>query len=65
MTIRITDPEDVKIIKKYAASKGLKPAQAILRAIKDSDQLPFAQGEAATAKFMLRVMKEDWYSKKP
>jgi hypothetical protein len=65
MTIRISDPEDVKIIKDYATRKSLSIPKAVMRAIKDSDQLPYAMGEAATAKFMLRVMKEDFYNKKP
>lgn len=65
MTIRITDPEDVKIVKDYAARKQLPYGKAFLHAIKESDELPYAMGEAATAKFMLRVMKEDFYNKKP
>jgi len=64
MTIRISDPDDVKTIKNYARRKSLPVAKAVMQAIKDSDQLPYAMGEAATAKFMLRVMKEDFYTKK-
>jgi hypothetical protein len=65
MTIRITDPEDVKLVKDYAIRKQLTLGKAVIHAIKESDQLPYAMGEAATAKFMLRAMREDWYTKKP
>lgn len=64
MTIRITDPEDVKIIRDYATRKQLTLGKAVIHAIKESDQLPYAMGDAATAKFMLKVMKEE-YTKKP
>jgi len=65
MVIRITDPKEERAIRAYAIRKKLPISKAVSLAVKESDQLLMAQGEIATCKFMLKVMKEDYYNKKP
>lgn len=64
MTIKISNPDDQLTIRAYATKHKLPITKAVLHAIKQSEDIHLMQGQVATYKFMLKAMREDFYSDK-
>jgi hypothetical protein len=64
LSIKITNPDDELTIRAFATKNRMPITKAVMHAIKLSEDIYLMQGQVATYKFMLKAMKEDFYSDK-
>lgn len=64
MTIKISNPDDELTIRAFATKHKMPITKAVLHAIKLSEDIHLMQGQVATYKFMIKAMREDFYSQK-